>query len=250
MNEMKTLTVNGITYAVTDPNAPRIDDTAVGDAPWSAKKIVDTLCPGFTKSGSIVTCHPVAGYPLEVAAAAAVTRCGKNLFDFTAMPYPVTYVGSSGSSYDRIGFAVYLPAGTYTLHAEACTPNQGEDFLYGTVMNADGTYQEACALRAGLSDYTRTVTLDTGDYILLYDGTGGSLKQAQELFGRFHVQVEVGSKASAFAPYCGEVFAAGEEIPALAGVNTVFAENGQVTVTGRADPAYLITSMGGVADGL
>ena len=250
MKQMKTLTVNGITYAVTDPTAPRIDDTVLGDAPWSAKKIVDTLCPGFTKTGSIVTCTPVAGYPLEVAAENTVTRCGKNLFDFTKRPYAVTYVNASGNSIDRYGFAIFLPAGTYILHAEEITPSANEYFLYGTHMGADGTYRGSCSLRGGSTNHIRTVTLEQGDSILLYDGTGGSLQQAADMFAKFNIQVEAGTAVTAFAAYAGESFAPGEPVPALPGINTLWAESGAITVTGRSDPTYTATEAGGAENGI
>ena len=41
-----------------------IDDTAVGTDAWSAKHIVDMLCPPMEETGNPVTCYPVAGYPL------------------------------------------------------------------------------------------------------------------------------------------------------------------------------------------
>lgn len=167
------------------------------------------------------------------AETATITRCGKNLFDFTQAPYRVTYVNASGNSNTRWGFAVYLPAGTYTLHAEEITPSKNEYFLYGTVMNADGTYQEGCALRSGPNNHTRTVTLEAGDSILLYDGNGGSLQQAIDSFAKFNIQCEAGSVITAFEPYAGETFAPGDTVPALPGVNTIFADAGILTVNGR-----------------
>lgn len=48
-------------------DAPQIDDSAISAAnPWSSKQIVDTLAPPFAESGPIVTCNPVANYPLSV----------------------------------------------------------------------------------------------------------------------------------------------------------------------------------------
>lgn len=41
-----------------------IDDTTVGTDAWSAKHIIDTLCPPMEETGNPVTCYPVAGYPL------------------------------------------------------------------------------------------------------------------------------------------------------------------------------------------
>ena len=46
-----------------------IDDSKIlTSTTWSSQKIVDTLCPPFTASGSVVQCTPVAGYPLSVQA--------------------------------------------------------------------------------------------------------------------------------------------------------------------------------------
>lgn len=43
-----------------------IDNTKSGGDAWSAKHTVDTLCPDFSGSGSVVSCDPVEGYPLGV----------------------------------------------------------------------------------------------------------------------------------------------------------------------------------------
>jgi len=64
--EMKTLTVNGKTYIVADPDAAHFDNSKPGDGAWSGKNTVDRLCPAFSESGSVVSCHPVEGYPLSV----------------------------------------------------------------------------------------------------------------------------------------------------------------------------------------
>ena len=291
MKEMKTLTINGVTYTVTDPDAARIDDASIGnDASWSSKKIdfeislaelsvVDKLCHSFTETGAIVVCEPVEGYPLDVTwrgknlcptatcktrqdirsaeitldaplpsgtyyfsaliettdsgdkvvvafyntdgstektlahitkkegercgcqftlseptskfrlyaadsyqaaagdeatfadiqiekgtqatayepyvATATINRCGgKNLFDFTQGWSKVKFPGSSGGPYTRDGFAIILPAGTYTLHTEPKTsapPVHHLDgwHMAGVVTKADGTYQETASLLSG-----------------------------------------------------------------------------------------------------
>lgn len=44
MKQIKTLTVNGQTYRITDGSAARIDDTAVADgSTWSSSKLAGTL---------------------------------------------------------------------------------------------------------------------------------------------------------------------------------------------------------------
>lgn len=43
-----------------------IDDAEIGGSAWSSKHIVHRLCPSFSKSGTVVTCEPLEGYPLSV----------------------------------------------------------------------------------------------------------------------------------------------------------------------------------------
>lgn len=52
-----------------DPGADaKVDDSSIGDKPWSSEHIVDTLCPPIEETGNPVVCYPVAGYPLGVKA--------------------------------------------------------------------------------------------------------------------------------------------------------------------------------------
>lgn len=93
------------------------DDSTVDGKPWTSRKIVDTLCPPFDVSGSVVTCHPVEGYPLGVVSridavqdgtgdpspdnvraiagwdAVTLTRCGKNLIGDYSNMFPYTQNG-------------------------------------------------------------------------------------------------------------------------------------------------------------
>jgi hypothetical protein len=83
----------------------QVDDSAIGEKPWSSKHIIDMLCPPLEESGNPVVCYPVAGYPLGVKAkwepmqegsgtpspenirpikgrdSVKVERCGENLID-------------------------------------------------------------------------------------------------------------------------------------------------------------------------
>ena len=54
------------------------------------------------------------------------------------------------------------------------------------------------------------------------------------------VQVQWGSQATEYAAPRIEQFSVGETISALPGVNHIFADAGEVTVTGKADPSALI----------
>lgn len=97
----------------------QIDDSAIGDKPWSSKHIIDMLCPPLEESGNPVVCYPVAGYPLGVKAkwepvqegsgtpspenirpikgrdSVKVERCGENLLPhiFDRIPDTVTKDG-------------------------------------------------------------------------------------------------------------------------------------------------------------
>lgn len=66
MEKIQTITVNGSTYTIEDPDAARINDSRVGGDAWSSRQILDRLCPAFSESAAAVTCRPVEGYPLKV----------------------------------------------------------------------------------------------------------------------------------------------------------------------------------------
>ena len=67
----------GIPKGQPGQDAPQIDDDVVSATnPWSSLKIVDTLAPPFSSSGAIVTCNPVAGYPLHVVSQIMLVQAG------------------------------------------------------------------------------------------------------------------------------------------------------------------------------
>lgn len=104
-----------------------IDDTAVGTDAWSAKHIVDMLCPPLEETGNPVQCYSVENYPLGVTASweptqdgsgtpspenirpikgrdsVSITHTGKNI-----IPYPYERIEKVGDSYTESGI-------TYTL---------------------------------------------------------------------------------------------------------------------------------------
>lgn len=108
----------------------QVDDSAIGEKPWSSKHIVDMLCPPLEESGNPVVCYPVAGYPLGVKASwepvqegsgtpspenirpikgrdsVTVERCGENLLNFPQIKTWTQYDGP---------YTLKLKAGTYYL---------------------------------------------------------------------------------------------------------------------------------------
>ena len=252
MKEMKTLTVNGIEYEVTDGKAARIDDDRIGTKAWSSKNTVDRLCPTFTESGSMVTCQPVEGYPLTVTTDEGVTqifRCGKNLLpdDFVQGNYEGAY------------YMLDLPPGNYCVWAErAAEYESGYVYLEkstdgGATWKAEdigvvgkGSYNSAHGYVISGTQKFRvafTVTGEEGEKWCLW--AGGS---KQHLGAIQHMQIEVNAEPgnpvkTAYEPYNGGIFAPGEAIPALAGINTLWADTGNITVTGRADPNAVIADI-------
>lgn len=59
-----------------------IDDTTVGPDAWSAKHLVDMLCPPISETGNPMVCYPVAGYPLGCKVSWEPTQEGEGT------PYP------------------------------------------------------------------------------------------------------------------------------------------------------------------
>jgi len=83
ISELEAVLANEVNHAV-------IDDSTVGGDAWSAKNIVDKLCPDFTESGAVAVCEPIEEYPLEVISklppkvygTITMHQQGKNLIPF------------------------------------------------------------------------------------------------------------------------------------------------------------------------
>lgn len=209
--------------------------------------IVDRLCPAFTESGETVSCEPVAGYPLTVTAeeeATEIYRCGKNLFNlaildgitgrYSAESNSLT-VDARGVSYKKDGvtlklkdYAPQLKVGeTYCLSGD-CTHTG--NFIYLNTSKTIWTF-----------DTSLTVTQEMLDSNVLWYNSKTNGDTTVAVIS--NVQIELGKKTTAFEPYNGGTFAVGEAIPALPGVNTLCADTGSITVTGRADPCAVIEKL-------
>lgn len=89
--------------------ATTIDDSSIGSDTWSSKNTVDRLCPDIAESGAVVTCEPVAGYPLLVFTTLPADGCtgltlrhfGENLLNHTVTNQTINgitfAVGDDGS---------------------------------------------------------------------------------------------------------------------------------------------------------
>ena len=229
------------------------DDTCVSKKPWSSENIVDKLCPDINESGGIVTCEPVEGYPLTVTAedgATTITRCGKNLLDLSEGKVDVvSYIDSTGNlNNDFYGVELILPPGTYTIKAVLKSGATG-DYIYGAVNDIDKTHRidtfspvqntSMKALTKTFNEWVRLYIYDAGVKISM----GRKKEVSIAVLNKYDIQLEVGATATAFEPYVSESFNVGDAVPALSGVNTIWADTGNITVSGKADPVAIINKL-------
>lgn len=253
METIKTLTVGGKTYSLPQP-----DDTVVGADSWSSRKLIDTLCPGFTKTGAVVTCTPVEGYPLTVTApeATKITRCGKNL---VAYPYTEKTKTMNGITFTDNGDGSVTLDGTATANATFFFANRkawcvkpGVSYV-GKLHKLSGSYSGGEAPTWAVNYYPHS---GNGEYLgWLWVAVGASHSypcpnslnaMATYLVVKTGVtcnqlvvkpQLEVGTAATDYVPYrAAEYFSPGAQIPAWEGVNMLYANVGELTVSGRTDP--------------
>ena len=240
-----------------------INDKAVStDSTWSSKNIIDSLCPAFTKSGAVVTCEPVEGYPLAVTAeeGATITRCGKNLFDYKKwIAYcNESYTGNvAKEEVEYLGekcfkFALYRTNTSLYYTKIKFKPNTQYTFKFrvaGALHGAESTQlMPVVTIGYGGSDYKEvSPAIVYRDKFVEYTFTSAANKSILSLFtinysasGVVYIPVDSfviqeGTTAE-YQPYLGGTFVEGEQIPALNGINNLWADSGLLTVSGKADP--------------
>ena len=248
-----------------DYTSPALDDSRIAaETMWSSKNTVDKLCPAFAESGSVVTCEPVEGYPLTVTTgedATQITQCGKNL---AVYPYKEKTKTQNGITFTDNGDGSVTMNGTATANAtfffanqqkwnvkiganyaaklhkisgsySGGTPSWAVNYNYST----SGDYWSWMEVLVGGTKTapcpTRMVTMAT--YLVVKTGT-----TCTDLVVK--PQLEAGTVATAYEPYkAPKTFAPGDTIPAASGLNTLYADNGDITVTGRTDPTAVINKL-------
>ena len=138
-----------------------IDDTKVGEDAWSAKNIVDKLCPAIEATGAAVRCEPVEGYPLNVVSHYSgdeapgiikLTRCGKNLYN------NVDYGAISGAN---VGFTATRTEAGYSMTGVSSS-GCGIMVPMGTLADLGGNVVTLSADIAGSGNMT--IVVCAGDY--------------------------------------------------------------------------------------
>lgn len=247
MNKIEKLTINGVSYAICDPDAARVQDEAVGENTWSSQKILDTFAPKFTAEGNLVKCRSVGDLTVTAQESAAkIFRTGKNLYDFSQTVVRITSMMSSTGpvTTEYFGHILQLPAGAYTM--SVCPGNvTGNTYLYGKVNTKDGQWKQDVVLTQAKNTYTVSVTLQPEDILILYNAyKGEGVNSGNALFhGKYYVQIESGDQATEYEAFRGGEFAPGESIPSLPGDNVIWADQGPVTVSGWEDPVAKIRQL-------
>lgn len=279
MMQMKTLTVNGTTYAVTDEAAQKAIATAqkaIGDlshlqTPEKADLTqainsvfhhsVQTLCPAFTKSGDVILCQPVAGYPLEVithipatedgVTSLTLNRAGRNLLKTTYSGGTIRGITCTAND-----------DGTYTFNGTA-TADTNFDVFTGTSKTNIPMFREGMALSGcpeggsastyylclpyvGYYDYGRgmSVVYNAGHAKTWTSVVRITIKAGQTVENLvFKPQITAGRTLYPFEPYEGEEKTVTFDVPVYGGTynwttGVLTDENGQThflapqTITG------------------
>ena len=250
IKEMEDVLANEVNHAV-------IDDTKVGSDAWSAKNAVDKLCTSFAESGSVVTCQPVEGYPLEATSTIdpkadgtawseiKLTHCGKNLLNEEVLEITSGYYrDSSGelSSADSrfVCFGRHncvRPDTTYTLSCNLKIYSIWFRHSSGTNLfkiNANNN-----------TSFTFTTPENCDSLRVSLFNTSGA---ADTVAFRW-AQLEPGNTATEYEPYHGQTYTAdltvkgnteggyNWEVAAYPGVNTLYSDCGSTSVRGKADPS-------------
>lgn len=175
--------------------------------------------------------------------ATIVTRCGKNLADpnravlrdgKTKMPVVDNgVVWKAGNTYFfYIMFEQPLPAGTkVTATWKSQADSLGNGVLYWTLLKADsGT------MTSGVGN-GQLVTATAPAYGLYLAKVNGSTPLADDITIS---NIMVSLDGDVYEPFkVSESFAIGETVPATEGVNTIWADSGEITVSGKADPTAI-----------
>lgn len=142
-----------------------IDDTTVGTDAWSAKHLVDVLCPPLEETGNPIVCCPMANYPLGCKVSWEPTQQGEgtpypagggpNLLDISqctatvGKPYGVT-ITIDGDVFKVSGVpsSEVTEEGQYSFAVASCTQTElrGKGYKI-TPFALKGNVSSACGLR-------------------------------------------------------------------------------------------------------
>lgn len=227
----------------------QIDDNKTAlDTTWSSQNIVSLICPPFEVSGSVVICQPIEGSNLNITSdsidASTIFIAGKNLFS-----------GVKSTTGSNVYFAQYnsnvwlKPDTTYTLSFNI--QNAKEPFAVSVGVGDNAIpYRMDISRIDGVNNGFFKMTFKTSavmSYHIMSIRAPRYTEAQSEISGELsEIQLEYSDNASPFEEYKGgSVEYNGESIsiPVLSGTNTIFADAGNVTVSGYSDPTTIIKNL-------
>ena len=201
-------------------DAPQIDDTKITTAnPWSSSKIVETVCPPFEVTGPIVTCNPVAGYPLHVVSQIVPVQEGEGdpspdnvrpITGWTGMNLwhsGKNLISSLKKGYYRTDFKLYAP--TSTIYVSFSEPLHAGKYTISFSKNVNLVrYFTAKKNASATTSILETDPIDTNLAVINLD-EDDILYISFRLYSNAPwdgtVQMEYGNKTSPYEPYKGHV---------------------------------------------
>lgn len=258
-----------------------IDDTkAQTDKTWSSLTIVDRLAPAFEASGPVVTCSPVEGYPLHVVSQIVPLQEGsgdpspENVrpisgWDSATLTHNDTTItiqfGQTvyGGTLDWTTGVLTVTTKFFSLTGyerwEYVSTNNGiaRYWCIGTGAHGTGTTYLICSQFKRIADSSvyevgvyATGAATNGIINIHMDSEGYPDVESFKSFLRQKnaegTPVEIVSQIG--VPYTIQLTP--QEIIALSGVNTIYTDTGDTTVSGRADPNAIIQQLAARIDAL
>ena len=250
--------------AVTNP----MDDEQVsGTTTWSSSKSVQTLAPTFILNGNAIICTPIEGTTLAVEGSGKLVWAGgKNLLDYS------TYGSYSVNGVD----IVYNPDDqTFTFNGTATA-------IISRTMYNYFVYAKGKTLIISANMISGSVSIPSSEFAVAYVGYGDDLTSHSNYINarldgkssadgskgvcksnyvnsfwfyitsgvtfdnlKVQVQLELGDEATPFEPYIGEPLdiQLPTTVTAKSGRNLLFADTGDITVTGYEDPRHTIAQL-------
>jgi len=237
MAEIKTLTVNGKTYTVADPDAAHIDDSAVGETAWSSGQIARTVAnalKGSVSGEGVIRVDDASPLPHEMAvkltsealtgfSGVTLSRFGEDYAVTKRLEIPKTTAALS-LRFSRGELKETLKAGhTYTVFADITS--DVEEKVYRVT---NDTYKTLGYFRGdGRQSLTITIDESGSDGLAFFSAEDNATSVTVDTSFHNITIVEEATRMDCTPKADGTV----EGVMSLSPTTTLIADNSQVTIS-------------------